>query len=308
MLHEYLKNTEFLKTVCPHLKDFEGKFEELDMITALRGKTIVVKYGGNAMLNKTLQEQVMSDISFMQALGIKVVLVHGGGPEITSMLNRVGKKSEFMAGLRVTDKETMEIAEMVLVGKINTDLVGILGARNIKAMGLSGKDGRLMLAKKHLAEVYEAEQVKFVDVGYVGEIYQVNTELIEAIIAAGYIPVVAPIAMDESGASYNINADTAAGEIAGALAAEQLVLLTDTKGIYSDFGNEDSFMAQLTFEEAIQLMQQGKIDGGMIPKVKSCVIAITGGTQRTYIVDGREPHSVLRAVFVKTGVGTEVVR
>lgn len=308
MLHEYLKNTEFLKTVCPHLKDFEGKFEELDMITALRGKTIVVKYGGNAMLNKTLQEQVMSDISFMQALGIKVVLVHGGGPEITSMLNRVGKKSEFMAGLRVTDKETMEIAEMVLVGKINTDLVGILGARNIKAMGLSGKDGRLMLAKKHLAEVYEAEQVKFVDVGYVGEIYQVNTELIEAIIAAGYIPVVAPIAMDESGASYNINADTAAGEIAGALAAEQLVLLTDTKGIYSDFGDEDSFMAQLTFEEAIQLMQRGKIDGGMIPKVKSCVTAITGGTQRTYIVDGREPHSVLRALFAKTGVGTEVVR
>lgn len=308
MAYEYLKNIESLMEVYPYLKDFDGKLEDLPFVQALRGKTIVVKYGGNAMLNKTLQEQVMKDISFMQAVGIKVVLVHGGGPEITNMLNRVGKKSEFVAGLRVTDKETMEIAEMILVGKINTDLVGILGARNIRAMGLSGKDGRLMLAEKHLAEVYEGEITKQVDIGYVGEIKKVNTELVEAIIWAGYIPVIAPIAMGEDGQSYNINADTAAGEIAGALVAEQLVLLTDTKGIYSDFGNDDSFISKLDFEEALRLMQQGKIDGGMIPKVKSCITAISGGAQHTYIVDGREPHSVLRAVFARGGIGTEVVK
>lgn len=305
------KHLEIMKTladVYPELNNFTGDLKDLTFVKALQGKTIVVKYGGNAMLNKTLQEQVLADISLMQALGIKVVVVHGGGPEITNMLTRVGKKSEFVAGLRVTDKETMEIAEMVLVGKINTDLVGMFGAAKTKAMGLSGKDGRLMLAKKHMAEVYEGKEVKLVDVGFVGEIYQVNCELIESIVASDYIPLIAPIAMGEDGQSFNINADTAAGEIAGAMAVEQLVLLTDTKGIYSDFGNEDSFIAKLTFDEALELMQQGKIDGGMIPKVKSCITAISGGTQHTYIVDGREPHSVLRAIFVRGGIGTEVVK
>lgn len=307
MTSEHLKKIEYLADLSPYMKNFDELAEDMPFIKEMRGKTIVVKYGGNAMLNKELQEKVLADIRFMHAVGINVVVVHGGGPEITNMLNRVGKKSEFVAGLRVTDKETMEIAEMVLVGKINTDLVGILGAQGVNAVGFSGKDGKLMLAKKHLAEVYENDQIKKVDVGFVGEIYQVNTRLIQSVTSVGYIPVISPIAMGEDGQSFNINADTAAGEIAGAMRADQLVLLTDTKGIYSDFGNEASFIPKLTFAEAVELMRQGKIDGGMIPKVKSCITAIEGGTKHTYIVDGREPHSVLRAVFGQGGIGTEVV-
>lgn len=299
---------KYLHDLYPEIEATGKQLADLAVVKNLIGKTVVVKYGGNAMINQELKEQVLADISLIQSLGINVAVIHGGGPEITAMLNKVGKKSEFVAGLRVTDAETMELAEMVLVGKTNTSLVATLSSHGIKAVGLNGKDGAMMLAKKHFANVYESDSVKQVDVGYVGEVYKVNKDLPIALISAGYIPVISPIAMGENGESYNINADTAAGDIAGALGAEQLILLTDTKGIYSDFGNEDSFINQLHYSDAIALMHKGKIEGGMIPKVKSCITAINGGTKRAYIIDGRERHSVLRSLFSNDSIGTEVLK
>lgn len=299
---------KYLHDLYPEIEATGKQLADLAVVKNLIGKTVVVKYGGNAMINQELKEQVLADISLIQSLGINVAVIHGGGPEITAMLNKVGKKSEFVAGLRVTDSETMELAEMVLVGKTNTSLVATLSSHGIKAVGLNGKDGAMMLAKKHFANVYESDSVKQVDVGYVGEVYKVNKDLPIALISAGYIPVISPIAMGENGESYNINADTAAGDIAGALGAEQLILLTDTKGIYSDFGNEDSFINQLHYSDAIALMHKGKIEGGMIPKVKSCITAINGGTKRAYIIDGRERHSVLRSLFSNDSIGTEVLK
>lgn len=299
---------KYLHDLYPEIEATGKQLTDLAVVKNLIGKTVVVKYGGNAMINQELKEQVLADISLIQSLGINVAVIHGGGPEITAMLNKVGKKSEFVAGLRVTDPETMELAEMVLVGKTNTSLVATLSSHGIKAVGLNGKDGAMMLAKKHFANVYESDSVKQVDVGYVGEVYKVNKDLPIALISAGYIPVISPIAMGENGESYNINADTAAGDIAGALGAEQLILLTDTKGIYSDFGNEDSFINQLHYSDAIALMHKGKIEGGMIPKVKSCITAINGGTKRAYIIDGRERHSVLRSLFSNDSIGTEVLK
>ncbi len=306
-------NKEYLQIAKDYLCELYPQanpeaLHELDCVKKLAGKTVVVKYGGNAMINQDLKRKVLADVALMQELGVRVVLVHGGGPEINNMLSKVGKKSEFVAGLRVTDEETMELAEMVLVGKTNTSLVAAMSAQGVRAVGLNGKDGRIMLAQKHFAEVYENNTTKQVDIGFVGEVYHVTTDLLEAVVSAGYIPVIAPIAMGENGDSYNINADTAAGDIAGALAAEQLILLTDTKGIYSDFGNEDSFINRLEYDQAVALMHQKKIDGGMIPKVKSCVAAINGGTKRAYIIDGREPHSVLRSLFTHDQIGTEVVK
>ena len=234
--------------------------------------------------------------------------VHGGGPEITSLLKQLGKKSEFINGLRVTDEETMAIAEMVLVGKINTELVAMLNKQGSKAIGLSGKDGNLIVARKYLSDIYENGDIKSVDIGFVGDVEQVNIELIETLLTAGYIPIIAPIGVGINGESYNINADSVAGEIAGALKAEKLLLLTDTKGIYSDFGDEDSFITTLSFESAQELMNEGKIDGGMIPKVKACVTALAAGAKKTHIVDGRQPHTILLEIFTDSGVGTEVIR
>ena len=238
--------------------------EALPYLSNFKDKTIVVKYGGNAMLNDELKNKVLQDILFLQYAGMRPVVVHGGGPEISRQLEQAGKKSEFVGGLRVTDAESAAIAEMALVGKINTDLVGRLNALGGKAVGLNGKDANLLKAKKYLADVYENGEVNLVDIGFVGSVKEVNTDLINCLLDGGYIPVIAPTGVGDEGETYNINADVAAGEIAGALKAEKLLVLTDVRGIYSAYPDESSFISTLTFEKAHELILKGSIDGGMI--------------------------------------------
>ncbi|MBR5172708.1 MAG: acetylglutamate kinase [Phascolarctobacterium sp.] len=282
--------------------------EALPYLRDFKDKTIVVKYGGNAMLNDQIKNKVLQDIVFLQCAGMRPVVVHGGGPEITAMLMQAGKKSEFVSGLRVTDAESVGIAEMALVGKINTDLVARLNTLGGRAVGLNGKDANLVQAKKHLADVYENGEVNLVDIGFVGNVEHVNTELIEVLLANGFIPVIAPTGVGTNGETYNINADSVAGEIAGALKAEKLLVLTDVRGIYSDYRDESSFISTLTFEKAQELIIRGKIDGGMIPKVRACITALSGGAKKTHIIDGRAEHTILMEIFSDKGVGTEVVK
>ena len=282
--------------------------EALPYLSKFKNKTIVVKYGGNAMLNDELKNKVLQDIVFLQCAGMRPVVVHGGGPEITRMLMQAGKKSEFVSGLRVTDAESVGIAEMALVGKINTDLVSRLNTLGGKAVGLNGKDATLIQAKKHLADVYENGEVNLVDIGYVSNVEKVNTELIEVLLDAGFIPVIAPTGVGAQGETYNINADSVAGEVAGALKAEKLLVLTDVRGIYSDYRDENSFISTLTFEKAQELIIRGKIDGGMIPKVRACITALSGGAKKTHIIDGRAEHTILMEILSDKGVGTEVVK
>lgn len=264
--------------------------EALPYLSNFKDKTIVVKYGGNAMLNDDLKNKVLQDILFLQYAGMRPVVVHGGGPEISRQLEQAGKKSEFVGGLRVTDAESAAIAEMALVGKMNTDLVGRLNALGGKAVGLNGKDANLLKAKKYLADVYENGEVNLVDIGFVGNVKEVNTDLINCLLDGGYIPVIAPTGVGDEGETYNINADVAAGEIAGALKAEKLLVLTDVRGIYSAYPDESSFISTLTFEKAHELILKGCIDGGMIPKVRSCIKALSGGAKKTHIIDGRAEH------------------
>ena len=282
--------------------------EALPYLSEFKGKTIVVKYGGNAMLNDELKTNVLRDIVFLKCAGMRPVVVHGGGPEITRQLMQAGKKSEFVSGLRVTDAESVGIAEMALVGKINTDLVARLNTLGGKAVGLNGKDANLIQAKKHLADVYENGEVNLVDIGYVGNVEHINTELIDCLLDGGFIPVIAPTGVGSQGETYNINADSVAGEIAGALKAEKLLVLTDVRGIYSDYRDENSFISTLSFEKAQELIIRGNIDGGMIPKVRACITALSGGAKKTHIIDGRAEHTILMEIFADKGVGTEVVK
>lgn len=282
--------------------------EALPYLMEFKDKTVVIKYGGNAMINEDLKNKVLSDIIFLHYAGMRPVVVHGGGPEITSMLKKLDKKSDFVNGLRITDKETVAIAEMVLVGKINTELVQVINSQGGRAVGLNGKDDQLIVAKKHLAEVYENGEIRPIDIGFVGEVEKINVDLIEDLLDSGYIPIIAPTGVGASGETYNINADSVAGEIAGALKAEKLLLLTDVKGIFTDYRDDNTFISTLTFEKAQELMIKGNIDGGMIPKVKACITALSGGARKTHIIDGREPHSILMELFTDSGVGTEVVK
>ena len=282
--------------------------EALPYLRDFKGKTVVVKYGGNAMLNDEIKNKVLQDIVFLRCAGLRPVVVHGGGPEITAMLQKAGKKTQFVSGLRVTDAESVELAEMVLVGKINTDLVVRLNLLGGRAVGLNGKDANLVQAKKHLADIYENGEVNLVDIGFVGNVEKINTELINILLDNDFIPVIAPTGVGVNGETYNINADSVAGEIAGALKAEKLLVLTDVRGIYSDYRDESSFISTLTFEKAQELIIRGNIDGGMIPKVKSCITALSGGAHKTHIIDGREPHTILMEIFSDSGVGTEVVK
>ncbi len=282
--------------------------EALPYLSNFKDKTIVVKYGGNAMLNDELKNKVLQDIVFLKCAGMRPVVVHGGGPEITRMLMQAGKKSEFVSGLRVTDAESVGIAEMALVGKINTDLVARLNTLGGKAVGLNGKDASLICAKKHLADVYENGEVNLVDIGYVGNVEHINTALIDVLLNNDFIPVIAPTGVGPHGETYNINADSVAGEIAGALKAEKLLVLTDVRGIYSDYRDENSFISTLSFEKAQELIIRGKIDGGMIPKVRACITALSGGAKKTHIIDGRAEHTILMEIFSDQGVGTEVVK
>ena len=281
--------------------------EALPYIKKFYGKTVVIKYGGNAMIDDDLKRKVITDIVLMKYVGMNPVIVHGGGPEITGMLKRVGKETEFVGGLRVTDKETMEIVEMVLVGKINKEIVALLNEFGGKAVGLSGKDATLIEAKRKQGRIIKDGTESFCDIGFVGDVAKINPAIINSLISQNYIPVVSPVGVGEDGESYNINADYVAGEIAKSLQAEKLILLTDVEGIFRDFNDKESLISELELEEVNELIRSGVIAGGMIPKVECCVEALQGGVSKTHIVDGRKPHSILLEIFTNEGVGTMVV-
>ncbi|MCX7779948.1 MAG: acetylglutamate kinase [Negativicutes bacterium] len=282
--------------------------EALPYMQKFAGKTIVIKYGGNAMINDELKRNVIKDIILMQCVGMRPVVVHGGGPEITEMLRQMGKKSEFVSGLRVTDAETVSVAEMVLVGKTNTAIVNLLNQHGARAVGLNGKDADLIVAAKHLAKVFENGQTREVDIGYVGDVTKINSNILRVLLDNNYIPVIAPIGVGLKGETYNINADYVAGEIAAAMGAEKLLLITDVEGIYRDYQDKSTFISTLSVYEAEQMIREKQIDGGMIPKVEACLRALAGGAAKTHIIDGRVPHSLLIEVFTDKGIGTEVVR
>ncbi|MBF1705080.1 MAG: acetylglutamate kinase [Selenomonas sp.] len=282
--------------------------DALPYIQEFSGTTVVIKYGGNAMVSDVLKENVMRDVALMKYVGIRPVIVHGGGPEITGFLKKVGKESSFVAGLRVTDEETVEIAEMVLDGKINSEIVNLLNQRGVRAVGLSGKDAGLIRARKKMATVYENDAAHEVDIGYVGAVENIDVAVIEDLLDHDYVPVIAPIGVGADGESYNINADYVAAEIAGALAAEKLLLLTDIEGIYKDFNDKSSFLSTIHLQEARDYIRDGIISGGMIPEVEACLTALECGAAKTHIIDGRMPHAIILEIFTSTGVGTQVVR
>lgn len=275
----------------------EVLIQALPYIKQYAGQTIVVKYGGAAMLDDALQAAVMQDIVLMRYVGINPVLVHGGGPEISEAMQRMGKEPQFVGGLRVTDAETMEIVEMVLAGKTNKGIVARLNQQGAMAVGLSGKDGNLIVAERETTKG---------DIGFVGRVTQINPALLHTLAGAGYIPVISTVAIGKNGESYNINADTVAGELAVALGAARLVMMTDVEGIYQDFADKDSLMKEMSAKDARQLITDGHVDRGMIPKVEACVIAVGGGVERATIIDGRLPHALLMELFTDAGIGTMI--
>ncbi|KUO49425.1 MAG: acetylglutamate kinase [Desulfitibacter sp. BRH_c19] len=281
--------------------------EALPYIKEFFGKTIVIKFGGHAMVNEELKQAVAKDCVLMKYVGMNPVIVHGGGPEINNMLDKLGKKSSFVNGLRITDEETMEVVEMVLVGKVNKSVVSSISRSGGKALGFSGKDGQLIEAIPHKAtsKDHNGETVIH-DLGFVGEVKKINPEILKTVIQQSYIPVVAPIGVDDKGRSYNINADYVAGDMARALGADKMILLTDVKGILKDRNDENSLISVLKVREIRDLIEKGVISEGMIPKIQSCVRALEGGVRKTHIIDGRIPHSPLLEVFTNQGVGTMV--
>ncbi|MBR3493818.1 MAG: acetylglutamate kinase [Clostridia bacterium] len=282
-MHEEFTNAEraeVLTQALPYIKRYTGKI-------------VVVKYGGNAMVNDQLRQQVMEDMVLLWLIGVKVVLIHGGGPEISEMMRRMGKEPEFVDGLRVTDRETVDIVQMVLAGKINKTLVNLLEMKGGRAVGLSGMDGRLIEAKQKDARL-----------GYVGEVTRIHIRPVMDLLGSGYIPVVSTLGCDRESNTYNINGDTAAAHIAGALGAERLILMTDIAGILRDRNDPASLIPELTLQEAAELKEQGVVFGGMIPKLDCCVEAIHAGVKNAVIMDGRIPHSILMELLTNEGAGT----
>ena len=269
--------------------------QALPNIRHYNGKVVVVKYGGNAMINPVLKEQVMEDMVLLHLIGVKVVLVHGGGPEISELMEKIGKKPVFVDGLRVTDKETIDVVQMVLAGKVNKTLVNLLEKKGGKAMGISGMDGRLIEAK-----------IKDERLGFVGKITNINISPVLDLLEKGYIPVVSTLGCDKDGNAYNINGDTAAAYIAGALNAERLIMMTDIAGVMKDIDNPDSLISKISVNEASKLKEEGIISGGMIPKIDCCIQAIERGVKNVVIMDGRVPHSILMELLTDEGAGTMV--
>ena len=279
-----IQRAEVLTQALPYIKRYNGKI-------------VVVKYGGNAMVNEQLKQQVMEDIALLWLIGVKVVLVHGGGPEINELMNKLGKKAEFVDGLRVTDKETVDIVQMVLAGKVNKTLVNLIEMKGGKAMGISGMDGRLIESR-----------IKDERLGYVGEITKIHITPVLDLLEKGYIPVISTVGCDSEGNAYNINGDTAAAHIAGALGAERLIMMTDIAGILLDKDDPDTLIAQLSVSEAKKLYSNGVISGGMIPKVDCSIEALEHGVKNVIIMDGRVPHSILMEILTDEGAGTMVTK
>ena len=287
-MQELIKKAEILVEAMPYIQKFHGK-------------TVVVKYGGNAMINEHLKNSVMEDITLLKYIGMHPIVVHGGGPDISSALKTYQVDSEFVNGLRVTDEQTMQVAQMVLVGKTNKEIVSLLNVNGGNAVGISGIDSSLFVCEKHKTTVDGVDT----DIGFVGDIVSVNTAIVENLSANGYIPVIAPIGVDKNGQSYNINADTAAGALAAALKAEKLMLLTDIEGIKYDV-NSPEIIYTLTRSETHKLISDGVITEGMIPKVLGCIEAIESGVDRVHIIDGRIPHCLLLEIFTNKGIGTMI--
>lgn len=280
--------------------------EALPYIRTFFGRTFVIKYGGSAMEDPELKKAVALDLILLKYVGVNPVVVHGGGPEISRFMRRVGKEPVFVNGMRVTDAETMELAQMVLVGKVNKELVALINRYGGKAVGLSGHDGNLVVARKRTAPPGPAGG-EAVDLGFVGDVEAINPETVHLLSERGYIPVVATVAAGYEGESYNINADVVAGELAVALKAEKLIMLTDVEGIYGDPGDPNTLISSLPVEQARHMIEAGRIEGGMIPKVEACMRAVVNGVARTHIVDGRRMHSLLLEIFTDEGIGTMVV-
>jgi acetylglutamate kinase len=288
--------------VKKNIERAEVLLQALPYIQKFYGKTIVIKYGGNAMINDELKFSVMQDIVMLSCVGIKIVVVHGGGPEINTMLNRLGKEGKFVNGLRVTDRETIDVVQMVLAGKVNKDIVALINQTGGKGIGLSGIDGNLLMAEK-------LQTNDGVDLGYVGEIFDVNEDIIQHNLNGGYIPVISTVALNnKSGQVYNINADYAAAKISVKLNAEKLILLTDIAGVLEDINKPESFMPEIDVNSIACLKEKGIIKGGMLPKIDCCLEAVNGGVNGAHIIDGRLSHSIILELFSKKGVGTMITR
>ena len=288
-------------TVMNDVRRAEILLEALPYIREFRGKTIVIKYGGAAMERADPQEPFALDVILLRFVGIKPVIVHGGGPQIGALMQRLGKEPRFGGGMRGADEETVEIVEMVLVGRINKEIVGLINHHGGKAVGLSGKDAQLLRARRRLHRLPSGEEV---DIGLVGEVEAVNTEPIRLLEDAGFITVIAPVGVGAGGETYNINADLVAGQVAAALGAEKLIHLTDVQGIRD---RDDRLISTLARKDAERLMGEGVIEGGMLPKVESALRALEGGTAKAHIIDGRVPHAILLELFTRSGIGTEIV-
>lgn len=280
--------------------------EALPYIRRFNNKTIVIKYGGHAMVDENLKSLFAKDVVMMKYIGINPVIVHGGGPQIGSHLKKLGKESKFIQGMRVTDEETMDIVEMVLAGRVNKEIVGLINRHGGKAVGLTGKDGNLIRAEKYYLSDEKAKDTppEIIDLGLVGRVREFHTELIRSLIRDGFIPIIAPIGVGDGGETYNINADIVAGELAAALQAEKLILLTDVEGVLDGDG---SLINSMNYERADDMIDRGVIEGGMYPKVKCCLKALRNGVGKTHIIDGRLTHAVLLEMFTDEGIGTEVV-
>ena len=281
------------------LKKAEVLIEALPYIQKFNRKIIVVKYGGSAMSNEELQKNVIKDVTLLKLVGFKPIIVHGGGKEISRWVGKVGKEAQFINGLRVTDEETMEIAEMVL-GRVNKRLVSMVEELGVKAVGLSGKDGQMLQVEKKYSDGQ--------DIGFVGNVTSVNPGIIFDLLEKGYLPIISPIGLGEDFATYNINADDAACAIAKAIGADKLVFLTDIEGLYKDINDKNSFISRITASEADHLIEDGFIGGGMLPKLNNCTSAVKEGVNRVHILDGRIPHCLLLEIFTNEGVGTAIVR
>lgn len=288
-----MNRAEILAEALPYIEKFHGSY-------------VVIKYGGHAMLDEEAKDWTVKDTILLRYIGMKPVIVHGGGPEITQAMKKMGKKPEFVEGLRVTDEETLDIVKMVLVGKINTDIVSRINKFNGKGVGLSGKDNKLILAKKRVHKIVKEGFEKEVDLGHVGETVKVNPEVIDILTDKGFIPVISPIGITEEGNSLNLNSDTVAGDVAAALGAKKLVILTDVSGVMRDLNDKKSMINEIKVSEVESLLKKNIIEGSMIPKLQACADAIRGGVSRAHIIDGRVKHSILLELLTDEGVGTMV--
>ena len=295
--------------VAKNIPKAEVLVEALPYMRTFAGKIFVVKYGGQAMINPEIMDSVILDLVLLKYIGVKPVLVHGGGNEINEVMEKFGKEPAFVNGLRVTDDETMEIVEMVLMGKVNQNLVSLINKNGGSAVGLSGRDGFTIQARRKEAQpVKGGPEGEEVDLGRVGEIVQINPTLIHTLSDSGYIPVISSIGAESDGESLNINADHVAGELAVSLKAEKLIVLTDVEGIYEVQDSKKQFISSISRREIRALIDSGAINGGMIPKVESCLLALDGGVRRSHIIDGRVPHSLILEIFTDAGIGTMVTR